>query len=76
MKVGKGILVTRGEIEKLYDLLDEALYVIEKYHSMDDTEYSEDPDYALDKILEKLEEASGILEGWLKRLEEEEKQNE
>ncbi|MCI4408402.1 MAG: hypothetical protein JHC26_04875 [Thermofilum sp.] len=76
MRKEKGILLRRGEIENLYAVLEEALDVIDKYHSMDDAEYSEDPDYAMDKILEKLEEASDILEGWLRRLEEEEKRDE
>jgi hypothetical protein len=71
MGAQRGILLTKGDIEKLYALIDDALYVIDKYHSADDTEFSEDPDYALDKILEKLEEASAILERWLKKLEDE-----
>ena len=75
MKPGKGILITRGEIENLYAHLEGALNVIEDYFS-EDTEYSKNPDDAMYEILELLKDASDILESWLSRFEEEEKQNE
>jgi len=48
--------------------------VIDQYHSGDDPELSEDPDYAMDLILQRLEEASEILESWLRKLEDEQDQ--
>ncbi|MEM3568518.1 MAG: hypothetical protein QW320_04910 [Ignisphaera sp.] len=46
--------------------------MIEDYYSED----TANPDDAMNEILEILKEASNILERWLKRFEEEEKQNE
>ena len=75
MRKEKGILITRGEIENLYAHLEDALNVIEDYYS-EDTEFSKNPDDAMNEILEILNEASDILERWLKRFEEEEEGNE
>jgi hypothetical protein len=72
----KGILITRSEIENLYAYLGDALSVIEDYYS-EGTEFSKNPDEAMDTILEILNHASDILERWLRKIEEkEEKQNE
>jgi lysyl-tRNA synthetase class I len=71
----KGILITRSEIENLYAHLEDALNVIEDYFS-EDTEFSKNPDDAMNEILESLNEASDILESWLKKIEEKEEQNE
>ena len=71
----KGILITRSEIENLYAHLEDALSVIEDYYS-EGTEFSKNPDEAMDAILEILNQASDILESWLKKIEEEEEQDE
>ncbi|MCC5998885.1 MAG: hypothetical protein LM573_07385 [Thermofilum sp.] len=74
MKTQKKLLLSRGDIENLYAFIGEALDVIDQYHSGDDPELSEDPDYAMDLILQRLEEASEILESWLRKLEDEQDQ--
>jgi hypothetical protein len=67
--VRRRIRVKGSEVRRLYLLLDEALYVIDRYHSLDDVEYSEDPDYAMDRIEESLEDAKAIVERWLAEVE-------
>jgi hypothetical protein len=48
--------------------------VIDQYYSGDDPDLSGDPEYVLDLIQRRLEEAGEILESWLRKLEDEQDQ--